>query len=244
VLGWSGPRFSESRMAIAKVDRTERQREGNDNASTFDIKIASTRNTLHRALSSSLVNPRGFIPRSSTRDPAIQRSRDGSTRKAQRCRHAAVVTCSTLASGISRGEGRGGNIFRESVLSHRVHGAHGRRIDNGGRRLRIALHRRSVYNFESGTREEEVAPRRPLPPQRGNKKTRFAHFMHEREVRVSWAPKGRTRTRRGGGEDPLHKRTHSRDTRSVVVTRKWPPRRKQMSKSDHSHGNNLNQIGA
>jgi len=28
-----------------------------------------------------------------------------------------------------------------------------------------------------------------------------------------------------------------------VVTRKWSLRRKQMSKSDHFHGNNLNQIG-
>jgi len=49
------------------------------------------------------------------------------------------------------------------------------------------------------------------------------------------------RDEQGQGERLTHV-TNTID--SVIVTRKWPPRRKQMSKSNHSHGNNLNQIGA
>lgn len=57
--------------------------------------------------------------------------------------------------------------------------------------------------------------------------------MHEREVYTS----------EGTNKDEERGSLHNEQS-TVVVTRKWPPRRKQMSKSDHSHGNNLNQIGA
>lgn len=66
-----------------------------------------------------------------------------------------------------------------------------------------------------------------------------SYFMHKREIYVSNEGTNKDKERE---RERLAHVTNTID--SVIVTRKWPPRRKQMSKSNHSHGNNLNQIGA
>lgn len=86
------------------------------------------------------------------------------------------------------------------------------------------LHRRSVYNFDSGTREEEVAPRRVARFAK-KQKDRFRVLcarMKETRCLCVVRAKGRTRTRRrekererrGCGEVrfTVHKRTRSRDS--------------------------------